>query len=195
MTILAIDTGVNTGIAISDGFMDTLYYPIKEKESGNKYYTYYDIAEHLCSFRENLPRFLFNRKITDLIIERPFFPPKVKGDLSVILTEALIWEAHVFAYINSIRRHEISSITARKHLINQTKRDPGETTKHFDEKIMQGVIEYGFSPDNEHEADAAALICAYQKINHCEGLSLATDAPHNGTILEKKCKNERNSKL
>lgn len=34
-----------------------------------------------------------------------------------------------------------------------------------------------------------------KKLNHCEGLSLATDAPHNGTKLEKKCKNERNRKL
>lgn len=186
MTILAIDTGVNTGIAISDGFTDTLYYPIKEKEIETKKYIYYDIAEHLCSFRENLPRFLYNRTITDIIIERPFFPPRVKGQPSVILTEALIWEAHVFAYIHSIRRHELSSNTVRSNIIQQTKRNPGETTKQFDEKIINAVMKFGFLPENEHEADAAALICAYHKINHCEGLSLTTDAPHNGSLPKGK---------
>lgn len=34
-----------------------------------------------------------------------------------------------------------------------------------------------------------------KKLNHCEGVKFADQAPHNGTKLEKKCKNERNRKL
>lgn len=183
MTILAIDPGLNTGIALSNGFTHTMRFSTKD-----------DIAASVCRLGHYLKDLSEKYNVEKIIVERPFFPPRCKGAV-IDLTNALIFETHRQGYTKQIERKEYNSMTVRKELLGKGRRSKGQSVKEFDAEIKFNVCQRGFNPANEHEADAAALICAYHKVNHCEGLSLTTDAPHNGSLPKGKSKNERNRKL
>lgn len=172
MTILAIDPGINTSIAISTNHTETVRYSIKE-----------DMGGIMCRFGLLLDELIKRHGVDTILIERAFFG---RNGHAMDVTNAIINEAHRQGYINHLKRVEYNSMTVRKWLIGRGKRKKGESVKDFDKEIKDAVVQSGFNPKNEHEADAAALICAYQKINHCEGVKFGDLAPHNGSVTKGK---------
>lgn len=159
MTILAIDPGCRTGIALSNGSSETLDFRKHD-----------DIAKAACEFQRILLSFFQSDHVKRLVIERPFFSRYSKH---TYLTLALINAAHMVACKHDIPRHELGADQVRKTLLGRARRLKGEPVSAFDRHICKAVEKKGFHPRTEHEADAAALLIAYTVKNNIDlGLSI-----------------------
>lgn len=161
MIILAIDPGCLTGIALSNKKSETV-----------DFRKYDDIAGASCKFQKILPDYFQKNNIQQLIIERPFFQRHSKD---TDLTNALIWGAHFIAYLKNISRTELTANQARKNLIGRARKKSDEPVKAFDKIICSAVKKEGFNPHSEHEADAAALIVAYARMNNLNLASMSKE--------------------
>ncbi len=154
MTILAIDPGWRTGIALSDGSSETLDFRKHD-----------DIAAASCEFQRILLSFFQSEQVKQLVIERPFFH---RIAYHTYLTHCLINAAHMVACKHDIPRSELSADQVRKTLLGRARRLKGESVSIFDRTICRAVEKKGFHPKTEHEADAAALLIAYAARNHID---------------------------
>lgn len=154
MTILAIDPGCRTGIALSDFTSETLDFKKHD-----------DIAKASCEFRRILLSYFKSDPICRIIIERPFFNMHSKH---TYLTISLINVAHMVAFENNIPRNELSAAQVRKTLLGRARRMKEESVSTFDRCIFEAVEKKGFHPRTEHEADAAALLIVYEKFKQID---------------------------
>lgn len=90
-----------------------------------------------------------------IVIERPGHHMRATN---ADLVHGLLWIAHATAFRYGIARREMRADSVRKSLIGRSRRAKGECVKAFDALIYSAVTVAGYSPKNEHEADAAALL-------------------------------------
>ena len=147
--ILALDPGVRTGFASEDGY------------SGVYDCTPYraDLGSAAALFADWLEAILPG--VTLLAIERPFFH-RHAPDAS--LTEWLIAHAHSVAWQKAIPRTEVAASSVRSWLLGKglgrriTVAGTKESVGEFDERVRFAVASRGIAVENEHAADAAALM-------------------------------------
>lgn len=93
--------------------------------------------------------------LAGLIIERPGHHMRATN---ADLVHGILWTAHATAFRYGIARKEMRADSVRKALIGRARRIVGESVKAFDAEMRRAVEVAGYSPTNEHEADAAALL-------------------------------------
>ncbi len=135
--ILALDPGIRTGWAMSDGSTGTLdYKALFEK----------DRAEALSEYARDV-RTLLKRGVHLLLIERPM------GRLvATLVPEILTARAHEVAWTHGVQRVELTVPTIRKLVCGDARAD---------KKAVQLAVEVaGWKCRNPHEADAVAVLLA-----------------------------------
>ncbi len=135
--ILALDPGIRTGWAMSDGSTGTLdYKALFEK----------DRAEALSEYARDVWK-LLNRGVHLLLIERPM------GRLvATLVPEILTARAHEVAWTHGVQRVELTVPTIRKIVCGDARAD---------KKAVQLAVEVaGWKCRNPHEADAVAVLLA-----------------------------------
>lgn len=95
-----------------------------------------------------------------IVIERPGHHMRATN---ADLIHGLLWIAHATAFRYGIARKEMRADSVRKSLIGRARRIVGESVKAFDNELRQAVEVAGYSPTNEHETDAAALLLVAAK--------------------------------
>lgn len=135
--ILALDPGIRTGWAMSDGSTGT----IDLKALFEK-----DRAEAMSEYARDVWT-LLNRGVHLLLIERPM------GRLvATILPEILTARAHEVAWCHGVQRAELTVPAIRKIVCGDARAD---------KKAVQLAVEVaGWKVRNPHEADAVAVLLA-----------------------------------
>jgi len=136
-TLLALDIALNTGWALSD----------QKIHSGTQSFHahQYDCAALGSAFSDWLSGMLSEHKPSAVIIERPFFRGPSSWHLS-----GMVWEAHRAAHHFCIPRFEYAPTSLKKFIVGK-----GLAKK---EVVVAKIKELGFTPANDHEADAIALL-------------------------------------
>jgi len=145
---LALDPGWTTGWALSDGACG--HFSV-EQHRGE------DEALACWAFYEQVAGLLFLRRPRVLVVEQP------KGRWAATeWPNTLRRLAHMAAVMHAVARAEVTATAARKAVIGRAFRRKGEREEDFDATIRAAVLERGFCARNEHEADAAAVLCAWR---------------------------------
>jgi hypothetical protein len=154
MAVLALDLGVTTGWARSNG------------QSGA--FSVKGIPDHgqaLAMFSDWIDGMLDEAPLVYLAVERGFGGNNAVGRL----TTAMELTAHAAAYARQVPRTDRSAVTVRKWLLGYARvgvdAEPSKAARVrlLDKAVMAGVRARGFSPANEHAADAAALLCCVEE--------------------------------
>lgn len=136
--ILAIDPGVRTGWAMSDGTCGTMdLKALFEADRAHALNAYAQIVAHM----------LTQHRVHLLLIERPM------GRLvATLLPEILTARAHEVAWTHGVKRVELTVPTIRKIVCGDARAD---------KKAVQLAVEVaGWKCRNPHEADAVAVLLA-----------------------------------
>lgn len=141
MTILALDCGRTTGWARSTGSTGTL--TLKHIDNGDAFRTWMLwLSDQLSEHRPSL-----------LLLERPFMASRLRD---ADFTPTLVNIAHAIACTHDIPRREIAALSVRKSVF-------GRATKLTDRERIAAIRDMGWPVQSDHEADAVALILAWQE--------------------------------
>ena len=145
MTVLAIDPGLTTGWARTDG--RTGAFSIKHFD---------DHGQALAMWSDWLEAELKREPLVYLAIERAWLTGGrfANGDLTL----AMVRLAHAIAWSVDVARTEKSAGDVRKALIGRARRRKGETTREFDTELRSAVEARGLLCATPHAVDAAALL-------------------------------------
>lgn len=136
--ILALDPGLRTGWAMSDGRTGTIDLHADFSD---------DRGRAMCNFAAAVNELLFLNSVRLMLIERPM------GKLvATMLPEILTARAHEEAWRLMIPRHELTVPTIRKAVCGNARAKKKE--------VMPAVKAAGWDPRNLHEADAIAVLLA-----------------------------------
>lgn len=143
MKILAFDPGRRTGWALSTGRCGTI--DVRADMA-------MDEAGALWSVHGAAMDLLKLHQPALIVIERPM------GRMAATeWPQAVTRVLHMSAWAHDVKRAEIGCSAWRKAVV-------GRATKVTDREVLEVVRAAGFSPANEHEADAAALIVAWHSL-------------------------------
>lgn len=154
MTVLALDLGLRTGWARSDG-RSGVFRP----DHGG------DHGKALALFSDWLEAMLDAEPLVTLAVERGFGGNNASGRL----TTAMELTAHALAWCRDIPRTDRGALEVRKWLLGFSRmpKQPGESaaarTREMDKLVLAAVRARGFNPDTEHAADACALLAMIEQ--------------------------------
>ena len=149
--VLALDPGVRTGWAWSDGTTGLIDLSDAAKV---------DHGQALAAFHDALDAMLTARRARLLVIERAFFS---RGGLTVDLTRSVISVAHMVGWSHAVGRREEWAADARDWLLGGRKARRGWPERRLDAAVREAVEARGFRLESEHAADAAALVCLVER--------------------------------
>lgn len=156
MSALALDLGLQTGWAFSDG--------------GNGTWAPTDPADHgrsLAEFSDWIEWVLDTYYPTLLAIEKSV--TRTVAAPSSRLTLLFEGTAHMHAYTRCIQRTERSADQVRLWLLGFARiskaHEPSKAarTREMDKLVLAAVRARGFDPSTEHAADACALLCCVEQ--------------------------------
>ena len=116
-----------------------------------------DLGERLAELRDSLDAMFAGRRPSLVAIERPFgrgaFTSETPGVICAL--------THMVAFDHQIPRREYTASAIKKAITGS-----GKASKR---DVMQAVAErYGFKPENDHQADAAAVaVLAWARAHQC----------------------------
>jgi Holliday junction resolvasome RuvABC endonuclease subunit len=141
MTVLALDCGFRTGWCRSNGRCGT--FDIR---------TYDDHGHALAAWHDWLDADLRDNHTTLVLVESAAFGRAKNADLTL----SMIRMAHMLAWSHCVPRAELSANTVRARLCGKA--------KATDAQIRSAVNARGLFPNDEHQGDAAALLCVHLRI-------------------------------
>jgi Holliday junction resolvasome RuvABC endonuclease subunit len=142
MTSLALDPGLRTGFARSDGTSGIIDLS-----------SFDDHGRAAAYFHDWLDQELRDHPPVFVAIES-HFTSRRRRDQHASLTEWLCGLAHMVAWSHDIPRCERSATEVRRWLTGNP--------KARDREVIPAVRIRGFAPSTPHAADAAALLCAVE---------------------------------
>jgi hypothetical protein len=152
VSTLALDIGVRTGWARSDG------------RCGTEAFLQKDHGHALAAFSDWIEAMLEDEPTMMLAIERPFGSAAFRHRLTLLMEGV----AHMHAWCRDIPRTDKNSSEVRKWLLGfaTLPKQPGESkaarTREIDKLVLAAVRARGFDPSSEHAADACALLCCVE---------------------------------
>lgn len=143
MSALSFDPGDRTGWAHSSGVTGTI--DVRKMLARDR-------AEALWCIKQQAVDLMMRHRPELVVIERPL------GRLAATLwPETVTQIIHMAAWGLRIKRVEITANVWRKLVI-------GRANKVTDAEVKEAVMRRRFTPQNEHEADAAAVLIAEDMI-------------------------------
>jgi Holliday junction resolvasome RuvABC endonuclease subunit len=138
--ILAIDPGMRTGWALSDGNCGTTDF----RHCG-------DIGALCDEFCDWLADRITVYEPRALVLERPFGRAAFTSDLPAVL----VGVAHMIAHRRGVARHELTASAIKKAVTGS-----GRASKN---DVIIAVGREGWDPDTDHAADACAALMAWRR--------------------------------
>lgn len=139
--ILALDCGRTTGWARSDG------------TTGVVRFGHPDNGEAFRAWMLWLADAFSEQRVDILLLERPFMASRLRD---ADFNPTLVNIAHAIAYTHDVPRHEIAAVSVRKTVF-------GRGNKLTDNQRIAAVRDLGWAVRTDHEADAVALLLAWQE--------------------------------
>ena len=155
MTVLALDLGVRTGWARSDGTSGV--------------FSVHGLDDHgraLAAFSDWIDAELDAQPLVYLAVERGFGGNNAVGRL----TTAMELTAHAAAWARVIPRTDRAAVQVRKWLLGYgtiskaVEPSKAARVRRMDAEVLAAVQARGWWPDSEHAADACALLACCEKL-------------------------------